>query len=179
MAKMIGLIYGSSSSLTEQIAQRIKSELGTELDVYKSIKEASVDDFKRCNRLILGIPTYDYGELQMDWQRFFPRLDEIDFSGKTVAIFGLGDQVAYPDTFLNAVGTLGDKIVERGGRLVGRWPKETYEYSGSFAERDGMLMGLGIDINTQGEMTDSRIKGWAAQIKNELNLPEHRVARSS
>jgi flavodoxin I len=166
----VGLIYGSSSGLTEQIAQRIKAALGTEFDVYKSVKDASVEDFERCNRLILGIPTYDYGELQLDWQHFFPSLDEIDFSGKTVALFGLGDQVAYPDTFLNAVGTLGDKIVERGGRLVGQWPKETYEYSESFAERDGMLMGLGIDINTQGDMTDVRIKGWTAQIKDELSL---------
>jgi flavodoxin I len=166
----VGFIYGSSSGLTAQIAQQLKSELGTKFDVYKSVKDADVEDFRRCSRLILGVPTYDYGELQMDWQRFFPRLDEIDFSGKTVAIFGLGDQVAYPDTFLNAVGTLGDKIVERGGRLVGRWPKETYEYSESFAERDGALMGLGIDINTQGDMTDLRIKRWAAQIKDELSL---------
>jgi flavodoxin I len=94
-----GLIYGSSSGLTEQIALWIKIEMGIEFDVYKNISRATLDDFEQCDRLILGIPTYDYGELQTDWNQFFPKLDGIDFGGKVVALFGLGDQVNYPDTF--------------------------------------------------------------------------------
>lgn len=170
-----GLIYGSSSGLTEQIALWIKIEMGIEFDVYKNISKATLDDFEQCDRLILGIPTYDYGELQTDWNLFFPKLDGIDFGGKVVALFGLGDQVNYPDTFLNAVGTLGDKIVERGGTLIGAWPKEEYEYSGSSAERDGKLMGLGIDINTQSNLTNDRIKRWVEKIKGELALKENPV----
>lgn len=149
--------------------------MGIEFDVYKNISKATLDDFEQCDRLILGIPTYDYGELQTDWNLFFPKLDAIDFGGKVVALFGLGDQVNYPDTFLNAVGTLGDKIVERGGTLIGAWPKEEYEYSGSSAERDGKLMGLGIDINTQSNLTKDRIKRWVEKIKGELALKENPV----
>jgi len=166
----LGLIYGSSSGLTEQVALWIKMELGMEPDVYKDIAEATPDNFSRCSQLILGIPTYDYGELQSDWKLFFPKLGGIDFQGKTVALFGLGDQVNYPDTFLDAVGTIGDAIVKQGARLVGSWPKEGYEYSTSAAERDGRLLGLGIDINTQSELTSDRITRWVAQIKNELDL---------
>ncbi len=33
-----------------------------------------------------------YGEAQCDWDDFFPTLEEIDFNGKLVALFGCGDQ---------------------------------------------------------------------------------------
>ncbi|BDA73963.1 hypothetical protein CAL7716_081290 [Calothrix sp. PCC 7716] len=36
------------------------------------------------------------GELQDDWDNFFDELDNIDFSGKKVAYFGVGDQNDYP-----------------------------------------------------------------------------------
>ena len=42
--------------------------------------------------LLLGIPTRYYGEAQCDWDDFFPTLEEIDFNGKLVALFGCGDQ---------------------------------------------------------------------------------------
>lgn len=167
-----GIIYGSSSGLTEQIAFDIKNELGVSLDIYKNINKATLDDFQACDQLILGTPTYDYGELQEDWKQFFPKLDEIDFSRKLIALFGLGDQVVYPDTFLDAMGTLGDKIIERGGTLVGAWPKDDYEYGQSLAERDGKLIGLGIDINTQGEFTGDRIRRWVSQLKKEMLFRE-------
>ena len=39
--------------------------------------------------LILGIPTWYYGENQCDWDDFLPDLEEIDFTDKLVAIFWL------------------------------------------------------------------------------------------
>ena len=41
--------------------------------------------------LLLGIPTWYYGEAQCDWDDFFPTLEEVDFNGKLVALFGCGE----------------------------------------------------------------------------------------
>ena len=39
-----------------------------------------------------------------------PSIDKVDFKGKKVAYFGAGDQFVYPDTFLDALGILEEKI---------------------------------------------------------------------
>ncbi len=73
-----------------------------------NIKKASVDDLLNYDVLILGSPTYGDGELpglttgnqNESWEEFLPTLSGADFSGKTVALFGLGDQVGYGDNFV-------------------------------------------------------------------------------
>ena len=37
-------------------------------------------------------------------------MDDLDLSGKKVAVFGLGDQEAYPDTFVDGLGILANKV---------------------------------------------------------------------
>ncbi|MCO6062464.1 flavodoxin domain-containing protein, partial [Pseudomonas sp. MOB-449] len=84
----------------------------------------------------IGTPTLGDGELpglsadceNESWEEFLPKLEGVDLSGKTVAIFGLGDQVGYPKEFLNAMGILYDFVVERGATVVGAWPTEGYEF---------------------------------------------------
>jgi flavodoxin len=69
--------------------------------------------------LIIGCPTWNIGQLQEDWDVVYEQMDNLDFSGKKVAIFGLGDQYDYPDNFCDAIGILGQKFIERGAELVG------------------------------------------------------------
>ncbi len=53
-----------------------------------------------------------YGEAQCDWDDFFPTLEEIDFNGKLVALFGCGDQEDYyAEYFCDALGTI--RIITR------------------------------------------------------------------
>lgn len=87
-----------------------------------------------------------------------------------MAIFGVGDQYGYPDNFLDAVGILGDKLIERGAELVGAWDTDGYEFSESLALRDGRFMGLGIDETNQSRMTTERVNHWLAQIAEEFAL---------
>lgn len=166
----IGLFYGSTTGNTEFVAQKIKDELGGELAFFKNIIDTKPEDIQACDGLIFGMPTWDIGELQSDWMAFFPKLDEMDFHGKTVAIFGLGDQFGYPDTFLDAVGTLGKKVQERGGKLIGFWPTEGYDFKKSLGQVDEKFMGLAIDIENQNDQTDDRIRSWVAQIKDEFGI---------
>ena len=74
------------------------------------------------HQLILGIPTWDYGELQEDWETHWQQLDGFDLSHTKVAIFGLGDQIGYPQWFQDALGYLWAKVVNQGASAIGLWP---------------------------------------------------------
>lgn len=166
----LGLFYGSTTGTTESAAEGIRFLLKDVLSVYKNINAASPEDLASCDALILGVPTWDVGEMQSDWWAFFPKLETIDFHGKKVAIFGLGDQYGYPATFLDAMGDLWKKIEERGGKLVGQWPVEGYDFSSPKPVLNGKFIGLALDPVNQGEMTDERTRKWVDQLKAELHL---------
>lgn len=171
----VGLFYGSSSGITEYIADEIAEAwaaagMGGVEAINIGRLGGRLDVLADYDYLILGIPTWNIGQLQDDWEILFPQLDVLDLSGRKVAIFGVGDQYGYPDNFLDAVGILGDRLVERGATLVGRWYDEHYEFSGSRAFVDGKFMGLGIDDLNQSKLNDARIRAWVEQIIMEFAL---------
>ncbi len=168
--KKIGLFWGSDTGNTETVAGMIAESIGEELvDVY-DISQCSPEDILQYDYLIFGIPTWGNGELQSDWEDFFPNLSEMDFSGKTVALFGLGDQFTYSSYFLDAMGMLHDEIVPQGVKIVGHWPTEGYEFEESKAIVDGNFVGLAIDQDNQDDLTPERVQLWVEQL-NEL-VPE-------
>lgn len=164
----IGLFFGTQTGKTESIAEMIRDEFGAgEIDLH-DMSNVDVSDFDGYTKLIIASPTWNIGELQSDWEGFFPELDSMDFSGKTVAYFGTGDQLGYADNFMDAVGILEEKISERGGKTIGYWPTDGYDFSESKAVKDGRFVGLAIDEDNQPELTDERIKKWVAQIEREF-----------
>ncbi len=172
MAK-IGLFYGSTTGNTERVAGLIKDafdEFEADVVAVFNVAEASIEDMKGFDYLILGIPTWYEGELQDDWDEFLPNMDDLDLSGKKVAVFGLGDQEGYPDTFVDGLGILAKKVKERGGQLVGSWPLEGYEFNASLAVESDRFVGLVIDVDNQDDLTEERVKTWVNQIKGEFGL---------
>ncbi len=165
----IGLFFGTQTGKTETIAETIRDEFGSGLVDIHDMSQVDVGDFDGYTKLIIACPTWNIGELQADWDGFFPELDEMDFKGKTVAYFGTGDQIGYADNFMDAVGILEAKISERGGKTIGMWPIEGYEFDESKAVKDGKFVGLAIDEDNQPELTEQRIKTWVAQIKREFD----------
>ena len=168
----IGLFYGSDEGNTEGVAERIRARLGEDrVDVHDiaDVTQLEIADYQQ---LILGIPTWDFGQIQSDWEEFWADVQEIDFSGKTVALFGLGDQFGYGDYFLDAMGMLHDVIVANGASIVGLWPTEGYEYEASKAEveGEGKFVGLGIDEDQQEDQTCERLNRWCRQIAEEFDL---------
>ena len=164
----IGLFFGTQTGKTESIAEMIRDEFGaSEIDMH-DMSQTDVSDFDGYTKLIIASPTWDIGELQSDWDAFFPELDRMDFKGKTVAYFGTGDQVGYADNFMDAVGILEAKISARGGKTIGYWSTEGYEHTQSKAEKDGKFVGLAIDEDNQSDLTDERVKIWVTQIKKEF-----------
>lgn len=163
---MKAIFYASSTGNTEHVANKIKEKL----DDFELIDIASdgVSKIKECNTLIIGTPTWGEGDLQDDWEDCFDEIQGMDFSGKTVALFGLGDQDNYYDEFVNAMGTMYETLKENGANIVGFTSIEGYEFEESSAEIDGEFVGLVLDEDNQGELTDSRIDNWINEIKKYL-----------
>ena len=170
--KEIALFYGSYTGVTGDVAHRIAKELGEDLvDVYNISKDG--EQMKNYNKLIIGTSTWSIGELQEDWDRFMPVLEKMDFTGKIVALFGTGDQVGYPDTFLDGMGMLYETFQFRGARFVGTWPTTGYDFTSPLPLLDhDHFVGLAIDEDNQPELTDQRIKEWCSQIRPEfISIP--------
>lgn len=168
----IGLFYGSDEGNTEGVAQRIAARLGEDRVDIHDISDVTQLEIADYDQLIFGIPTWDFGQIQSDWEDFWEDVQEIDFTGKTVALFGLGDQFGYGDYFLDAMGMLHDVIVANGADIVGHWSTEGYEFEASKAEIEGQgqFVGLGIDEDQQEELTSGRLNRWCRQIAREFDL---------
>ena len=96
--KQIGLFYGTYTGTTGNIAKRIAKELGEDKVAVHNIC-CEGDKMADYPLLIIGTSTWSVGALQEDWNNFMPKLENMNFEGKIVALFGTGDQVNYPDTF--------------------------------------------------------------------------------
>lgn len=164
--KQVGIFFGSSSGKTASVARRIHEKLGLDKSDLRDIEESSPDDMMGYDFLILGIPTWGIGKTQEDWGDMLPLLENIDLSGKKVALFGLGDQESYPGTFADALGQLYEVLLKTGCRFSGSWPVAGYAYDGSTAVKGGKFIGLVLDEDNQPEKTDMRIDQWLKDILN-------------
>ncbi len=69
----------------------IQKQLGKDVADVHDIAKSSKED-RSPRHPAARYPDRYYGEAQCDWDDFFPTLEEIDFNGKLVALFGCGDQ---------------------------------------------------------------------------------------
>ncbi|NEP39189.1 MAG: flavodoxin FldA [Okeania sp. SIO2G4] len=167
----IGLFVGSTTGKTESVAEMVQAEFGgDDVVTIHNMDEVNTEDFDGYQNIIVASPTWNIGELQSDWEGFFDELDNIDFNGKKVAYFGTGDQIGYGDNFQDAMGILEEKISSLGGKTVGHWPTDGYEYSESKAVKDGKFIGLALDEDNQAEFTEERVKKWVAQLKIDFGI---------
>ena len=166
-AKKIGIFYGSSTGQTELIAEKLQRLLGEERAELINVDIAKKEDLDRFPYLILGTPTWGVGEMQDDWEDFSEILSKANLKGKKIALFGLGDQDTYPDSFADGVGVLYEKIRDKA-EIVGRWPKNGYVFNESEAYRDHSFVGLILDQENQSEKTNERLAKWVEMLKKEF-----------
>lgn len=167
----VGVIFGTDTGNTEDVAEKIMTELEN-YDVVAemiNVTDISPEAIAEFDLAIMGIPTWDFGGIQADWEDFEDALVLADLNGKMVALFGLGDQFGYGDFFLDAMGWLQEKLEPTGASLIGYWPTDGYEFEASRAlnEDKTLFCGLAIDEDQQFELTDKRVSDWIRQIVNE------------
>ena len=163
----IKLIYGSDTGNTELVTEDI-TKLLDDIEV-TTVADLTPEDWDH-DKFILGIPTWYDGELQSDWEDYFEEFKTIDFTNKTVAIFGLGDQLGYDEWFCDGIGILAEVILKNGGRVIGYTDKdESYDFETTPKSiiKDDVFYGLCIDEDNQGELTQERLSKWVEQIKLE------------
>ncbi len=171
MAK-VGIFFGTDTGNTRRIAKDIAAALGDVAAKPVNIRTASVEDLLRYPVLILGTPTYAEGELPgldsgtstTSWAEFLPTLEGHDFSGKTVAIYGLGNQKSYPNAFIRAVYFLHKQFSGCGAAMVGQWHTEGYAFKHSKAVVDEHFLGLALDQETQKDLSQARLTAWLDAI---------------
>ena len=88
-----------------------------------------------------------------------------------MALFGLGDQVLYPDHFVDDMGILKEEADKVHSNVIGRWPTTGYEFTNSDGAEDDMFYGLALDEDNQSELTDELIKQWTDLLKDALGMP--------
>lgn len=164
--KKIGLIYGSDTGMTEEVTHNIIDESNLDIEVIE-VEVVKKKDFERFDKLILGLSTWYDGDLQSDWENYFDEFKTIDFTGKTVALFGLGDQYGYGEYFIDGVGMLSEVILKNGGKIIGKWSTEGYDYQESKAKikDEEFFYGLAIDEDNQPELTQERLEEWLREIE--------------
>ncbi|MGF1768045.1 flavodoxin FldB [Enterovibrio makurazakiensis] len=165
----IGLFYGSTTCYTEMAAEKIRDILGDDLVDVHNIKDVSVSDMNQYDLLLLGISTWDFGELQEDWEAVWDQLDGLKLQGKVAALFGLGDQEGYAEWYLDAMGMLRDQLLPTGLAFIGYWPVEgyTFEASKALTEDGKHFVGLALDEDSQYDLSDERIATWCEQVLTE------------
>ena len=172
--KTIGLFYGSSTCYTEMAGEKIRDRLGAARVDFFNINETPIIQAEFYDYLIFGIPTWDYGELQEDWEEIWEELDQVDFKGRKVALYGLGDQIGYPEWFLDAMGYLHSKLVARGAIACGYWPTTGYEFidSKALTADNTLFVGLALDDENEFTLSATRIDTWCSQVLREFGLTE-------
>lgn len=169
----VGIFFGTDSGTTRLLAKKMAKKLDGLADKPLNVNRITVDDLLKYDFLILGTPTYGEGVLpgidtkvaNGSWQEFLPQLKEADLSGKTIALYGLGNQDKYGDHFANALYELYEVVRSCGAQIVGGWSTEGYDYTASKAEVDGKFVGLVLDHVNQSLQTDERIDAWLDSIR--------------
>ncbi len=166
----LGLFYGSTTCYTEMAAEKIQGEFGIDVLPIHNIKDVALNQCEAYDILIFGISTWDFGELQEDWESQWSDIAKVDLTGKVIALFGLGDQEGYTDWFQDALGMLHDEIIKQDCQVIGYWPNNGYTFNASKALTDDgeFFVGLSLDDETQFDQSDDRIRQWVSQLLAEL-----------
>lgn len=170
--RKIGIFFGTDTGTTRLIAKKMAKLLGDVADKPLNVNRIEVAALLEYDALILGTPSYGDGQLpgvvtgvkDGSWREFLPKLDGMDFSGKRIALYGLGNQEKYPTCFAGSVFDLYEKLRGLGAEMVGAWPTEGYQFEQSRSVVDGRFVGLILDQNNQAMLTDDRLKAWLDQV---------------
>ncbi len=164
----IAILFGSSTGNTESVAEAMAEKIGSDnVDLF-NVAEASVDDLADYKNFILGASTWGVGDLQDDWDEFLSSFAEMDFAGKKVALYGLGDSMTYADSFVDGMKQIYDEISDKA-EVIGAVDTDGYNFDESASVVDGKFIGLPLDEDNEDDLTESRVDAWLEDILGKFN----------
>ncbi len=86
-----------------------------------------------------------------------------------MAIYGLGNQILYPDHFVDTIHYIKEEIEKNGGKVFGEWPTDGFDFTDSQAIENDKFEGLPLDEDNENDLTDSRILKWLETYKNNFH----------
>lgn len=159
-----GIFYTTSTGNAGEIATQIAEKLSVN-DVFE-LNSDSISKINDFDKIIIGVSTWGDGELNDDFEDIWDEFCELDFSNKTIALFGLGDQEGYPDEFCSAMGIIYEQI--KDNNIIGFTSNDGYEFDDSKALVDDKFVGLALDEDNQDDLTQERIENWVEDIKSKI-----------
>jgi flavodoxin I len=172
--KKIALIYWPKKGSTETAAHKIHAlfEKGV-VDIF-TITDFNTSDFAIYDGFIIGGSTTGADNWESAhktrWSDFYAKVEKAEVKGKPFAMYGLGNQVLYPNHFVDGMAFLKEIMEKQGAVLKGLWPVEGYDFEESESVENGMFYGLALDFDTQDELSDGRIATWVTQIRKEFGI---------
>lgn len=164
----IGIFYGTTTGNSENIAELIRQKFGDSEADMMNVDIAGKEDVEKYRFLIFGLSTWGVSDLQDDFEDFLEVLKTVDFSGKKVALFGLGDQSTYTESFVDAMGIFYQWLKKREVKIVGSVSRKGYSFEKSMALVKDRLVGLAIDEEYESHLTKERIENWVKELKKEF-----------
>ncbi|TAJ15007.1 flavodoxin [Marinilabiliaceae bacterium JC017] len=171
----IGIFFGPEKGSVEKAARKIAQEFGEEKADLIPVKGAEVVDLEKYDKLVFGLSTigktnWDSEHKDIDWDVFSSKLKSVNWTNKSVAIYSLGDQITYPQHFVDAIGWMYDRLMPLDVKVVGFVDPEGYKFEASEGFRNGLFMGLPLDEDTESDKTDVRISHWVSLLVNEFGF---------
>lgn len=163
--KTVGIFYGTTGGKTKEVVDIVAEKLGDAklIDVANGLSE-----FASFDNIILASPTYGMGELQDDWAGCIDQLGDANFSGKVVALIGVGDSAIFGGNYVEAMKRFHEVISPKGAKIVGAMSTDGYSFEASEAVVDDKFMGLAIDASfDEGEISE-KVEEWLGKIKPEF-----------
>jgi len=166
----VGLYYSTTTGNTETVAGYIADLTGVEAQDPADVETA---DVLAHDTIIVGAPTWHTGadteRSGTSWDEWlYNELPNMDFTGKKVAIFGVGDSNGYGENFCDATGELYDCFTKQGATIIGMTASDKgFDYEESKGVVDGKFVGMPFDEDNYSDESEERAKGWVEQLKTE------------
>ena len=170
----VAIIYWPKEGNAEASAKKVYSQFDEDKADLMDITSVKASELNKYDLIILGGSTvgaeiWEEAKPNNKWNVFFRSLDEINLEGKKIALFGLGDQVLYPNNFVDGLTVINEELKKRRADVIGSCATEGYSFTDSTAIENGKFLGLALDEDNESDLTDARIEEWLAQLRDEMN----------
>lgn len=113
------IVYGTTGGNTQLVCQGVE----------KVLKKSHKVRFQRCEKtdpldllwgeaIILASPTYGHGVLEVHFDRFFKKIQDLDLQGRKCGVIALGDPKYDLDYFLESEKILTDYFTTHQGEII-------------------------------------------------------------